>query len=420
MVRSTLSKIFSSKAFYIVFSLFVSIALWMYVEINENQTVEHTVPNVPILLLNKDVLGDRSLLITSMSPDYMTFTFECSRSVAAKLSRDTLSVSIDLANISRSGNTTLSYEVNYPPGVDVNDVKIVYRNVGRVSLSIDRQSENSVRVDVPYRGGAAEGFLCDPPEFSPQDIKVYGPSEAVSEVDRAVVNIQRESLTTTLTNDFPFILLDRNGDELSEALLDQLTFSDETIHVVIPVRMVKEVPLRVDPSYGAGATEQNTSITIDPPMVTIAGDPEDLRDFNSISLATIDLTQMPYSDTLFRTIQLPNNITNISGETEARVLVEVLGLEINYFTVPGQRIHVTGEPDGYIVEVRTQSVDVTLRGRQEDLASVTEANITILVILPPDIGPGTQRVQARVVVDGIEGDIGAIGRYMITVTIMRE
>ena len=185
MIRETLNKIFSSKAFYIVFSLLVSISLWMYVEITQNQTVRHTVTGVPVVRLNEEILTDRGLLISSMTPDTVWFTFECPRSLIPKLSRETISLAIDLSSITERGNTTVPYELNYPSGIDQDSLSIESRMVSRISLYIDRMNTQPVRVDVPYRGGAAEGFLCDPTEFSPRDVTVNGPAEVVTEIAAA-------------------------------------------------------------------------------------------------------------------------------------------------------------------------------------------------------------------------------------------
>ncbi|MCL2124380.1 MAG: CdaR family protein [Oscillospiraceae bacterium] len=419
MVRDGLRKIFSSRVFYIIFSIVVSIALWMYVEINENQLQQITVSNVQVVRQNVDLLSDRGFLIASMTPETVELKFECSRSVASKLNNTTLSVNIDLAGITSRGNATLGYEIIYPNGITADMAGLISSSVGRISLYVDRMETRHISVDVPYKGGAAEDYIQDPPEFSPQTITVSGPTDVVARVSVARVNIARENLSSTYTDDLPFVLLDENGLEFEEALRGQLTSSDETIHVSVPIRMLKEVVLTAEFNYGAGATSQNTRYTVDPPTVTIAGNVEDIRDFNNINLGTIDLNSFDYARTFPAfSIVIPNYFTRISGETEAVVVVEILGLDMKHLSV--SNIQTLNEPDGYVTEIRTQSLDVRIRGRTEDLEALSEANIRVVATLPDDINPGTQRVSARVYVDGINGDVGAVGTYNITVSITEE
>ena len=418
MIREKLGNVFSSKVFYIIFSVLVAVALWMYVEINENQIQSHTVPNVKVNRQNTELLNDRGFLIASMTPDTVTLTFECTRSMAAKLKSDTLSVVIDLAKITTRGNATLDYEIVYPSDIDPEAAGFKSSNIGRISLYIDRMETRHIPVDVPYTGGTAEEFIQDPPEFSPQTITVSGPTEVVSRVSMARVAIARENLSSTYTDDLPFTLLDENGDEFEELLRGQLTTSEETIHINIPVRMEKQVVLTAEFNYGSGATTQNVSYSVDPPTVTIAGNVEDVRDFNSINLGTIDVTSFDYSRTATFPIVIPNYFTRISGETEASVVIEILGLDMKHFSV--SNIQAINAPSGYTAEVRTQSIDVRIRGKTEDMENLTEANIRVVANLPTEISPGTQRVSARVYVDGIYADVGAVGNYYITVSITKD
>ena len=420
MIRKRLSMIFSSKVFFIVFSVLVSFVLWMYVEINLNQLQQYPARDVKVVRLNEEVLSDRGLLISAMNPETVNFSFECTRSVAQKLNNTPITVEIDLATLDSAtsrGYTTIGYDIVYPAGVDSSQVSIVSRSVSRIMLYIDKIESRQIQVNVPYRGGTAEGYIQDPIEFSPQTITVSGPAEVVSRVDKARVNIIRENLSSTYTEDLPFTLYDEEGEELDEALRNQLTLSDDTIHVTVPIRVTKEVALTVELNPGSGATRENTVVTIVPPTVLIAGNPDDVRDLNNINLGTIDLTRFDYTNTFNFPIVIPNNVTNISGETEASIFVEVLGLEIRHFSISS--LYTTNEPIGYTADIRTQSVDVRIRGRAEDMENLTEANIRVVASLT-DVGPGTQRVPARVIIDGIDGDVGAVGNYNITVSIARE
>ena len=61
----------------------------------------------------------------------------------------------------------------------------------------------------------------------------------------------------------------------------------------------------------------------------------------------------------------------------------------------------------------TRSVDVTLRGPAEELETVTEDDVRIVVDLT-EYGSGTVSVNAAVYVDGHNNLVGAIGSYSVT------
>lgn len=80
-----------------------------------------------------------------------------------------------------------------------------------------------------------------------------------------------DDLTMTRTADVPIVLIDKDGNTMDTTGLE---FDVDAITVTIPIYMMKEVPLYVQCIYGAGATEENTAIKIEPSTITISGDTE--------------------------------------------------------------------------------------------------------------------------------------------------
>jgi len=419
MLRKTLNKIFSSRVFYIIFSLLASIALWMFVEITENQEQEHRVTDIPVVFQNEDILRDRGFLISSFDPQTVNLTFECTLAVASLLTNRTITAEVDLSVINSTGNNRLTYTVNFPPGIDRNALNTVSRSVERIALQVDKLSEKNIDVNVTYRGGtAADNLIAEPAEFNPRVITVSGPLEVVSRIKEAYVPITRENLSATFTADLEFMLLDDFGDEIDANLLSSVSTSHDTINVTIPIKEIKVIPLTVERIHGAGTSDQNTTVTIDPPMVTVSGDPSALKDLNSITLGTIDMTRFGRSTTIPFTIIVPDYLRNLSGETESLVLVEVTGLEISYFST--SNLQWINAPTGLSVDMRTQTLDVRIRGTPEDLLMVSRENIRVVADLS-DYGTGTSVVPARVYVDGVDADVGAVGmEYRVTVRLYRD
>ncbi|MCL2044911.1 MAG: CdaR family protein [Oscillospiraceae bacterium] len=420
MIRERINRFFSSKAFYTCFSLLVAIALWVYIEISVNDMQTHIVSNVRVVTRHEEVLQDRGLFLSSLGPQSVSVTFECTRIDASKLSRETLVYVVDLSNINSIGPAAIIPQLESSSDIDLSIIEYI-GSVEQIFVNVDGLEMVTIPVEVVFTGGTAEGFVQDPIEFMPQSITVSGPFDLVSTVSKAQVNVLRENLSITYIDDLPLVLIDDEGNALDTQQRNQLTISDSRIHVTVPIRVMKEIALTIDTSQipgSAGATAQNTNITITPATITVAGRPEELRNFNSINLGTIDLTRVDYFNTFTYAIVIPNNFTNISSETEAHVQVEITGLEIQHFTVTNIQSSIV--PAGYSVEIRTQSLDVRIRGKADDLENLTQDNIRVIANLPTDLSTGTQQVSARIIIDGIDADIGAVGSYFITMHIVRE
>ena len=428
MLRKVLNKIFSSRVFYILFSLIASIALWMYVEITEYNEEWHEVSNVPIEYKNKDMLRDRNLLVSSGNAQNLTLSFLVARTTAMKLTSSTVSAVVDLGSITRTGANYVGYEINLPSGVVIDPVNNISRSVGSIALNIDRLSSKSVDVRVDYRGGtASEDLFAEPVIFDPQTITVSGPEDALSKIGYARVSIPRENLSSIYIDDLGFTLLDETGEELGEELISSIDTSHDTVHVTIPIKQIKDLTLDVEFAHGSGTTDQNISYEITPQYVTVSGDPEVLKEYNNILLRTVNTTTGEFRSmnvTLTRAIVYPNGVTPLSGETEAQVDITVNGLIVRYYSVTN--LSWTNRPADHRVEWITQSIDVAIRGRREDLDMISAENIRVVADLRDVSLPSgsqmstTQRVDAAIFIDGINANLGSVDNYPVTVRIIRE
>jgi len=418
MFKEKLSKI-STRVFYVIFALVVSVSLWLYVEITENDEQISEVGNIRIVFKNEDVLRDRGLLITSVEPELLSLTFETTRANISRLAApDALTVEVDLASITSAGTTFLAYEISFPPGVSSNAVVVRGRSASRITLAVDRLMERQVPVWVNYTGGtASEELVAEDVMYDPHSITVWGPEGAVSRIHHVRVPIFRENLSTTYTDDLGFLLFDDNDEELDDSLWDLVEFSQETIRVTVLIREIKDVPLTIELFHGASTSDTNTLWRAEPAVIKVSGDPDVIRDINNIMLGPIDMLSFGIGDTKSFPIIIPDHITNISGEIEALVHVEVLGMDIAF--VSTSNLHVINTPPGYRADILTQSLDVRIRGATEDLAPVTPMNIRVVADLS-EMSSGTTRVPARVYIDGIDAAIDPVGEYLITVTIVAE
>jgi hypothetical protein len=99
------------------------------------------------------------------------------------------------------------------------------------------------------------------------------------------------------------------------------------------------------------------------------------------------------------------------------VFVEVLGLGVEFLST--SNFHPINIPDGYVIEWVTQSLDVRIRGRREDLDHITPMSIRVVTDLR-DYGAGPHRIPSRIHVEGIDGDVGAVGDYWVTLRIVPD
>ena len=418
--KTNLSKIGNSRVLWIIVSIVLAFFLWVYVTIDEGEYTE-TFDGVKVVYNGEEALREaQGLIVTELSRNDVSVTLKGSRREIAKLKKTDIQAVIDLSTISRPGtNTNYYYSISFLKDVDENFVSVESQMPRTVSFTVDRYSYKYVEVKGVFNGSVAEGFKADVSDmqFEPATIRISGPEEEISAVDSALVVLERNDVDGTIRADIGYTLQDRNGDTIQ---LGTMVTDTDTVNVTLPVAAVKTVPLVVDLVHGAGTTEANVKLVCEPQEILISGDPNLLKGINRITLDTLDLTE--FNSTYEETYQiiLPNDVINESGVNEAKVNVKLTGLLTKRMSVTN--LVPTNVPEGYVAEVTTKSIDVTLRAPESVINEIKSSNLSAILDLSDYSGnEGQYTVPAVIRVDGFSGaGILRAQEYNALVQIKRE
>ena len=416
--KFSLSEAFATKSFRITFSIVIAVMLWTYVAYSENPDISDTVNNIPVEFVGQEALAESDLVVTNVSNSKVSIEFTGKRNMVTKLSGSDISLTADLNEIVLNGGSAgqyqIQYTINFPDGVNESDFTYD-ASVDYITVTVEKLVEKPVAIKGINDCSTAEGYQSEPMEFEPETIIVSGPEDAVNAVDAAQVTLVRYNVAKTIQEELEVILVDADGMPIPEETMANLTLSQSTVLVTLPVVMVKEVTLNVNFVYGNSATEANVSYEIFPSVITISGDAEILKDINSINLGTIDLQSFATSTSETFPITVPNDVDNLSGANTATVDVEVLNQSTA--RISANNIQYRNNTDGMNVEIITQSLDVLLRGSEDSIDKITSDNIRIVADLA-ELGnaTGTMSVSAVVYIDGYS-DVDAIGEYKISVSV---
>ena len=268
---------------------------------------------------------------------------------------------------------------------------------------VSAQTTKSVQVRGSFDGSIAEGFTAETPIFEPAVITLSGPEAYLRNVEYAWVSFGKENVDSTYEVETGYTLMTADNTPASTA---GITFSPDVVTATLPIQTLKEISLGVNLIEGGGASAENTKVTIEPETITLAGDSKILAGINKIMLSTIDLTDFTTSFSDRFTIPIDNELRNITGATEAKVTVEIVGLETKNFRVTNLScVNVT---EGFHADILTESLFVTLRGNPESLAALKNENIRAVADLTDmNESTGIYMPKVKIYVDGYT-DVGAI------------
>lgn len=410
MIKNFFNKLVNSKAFYIVFSIVIAIALWFYIDLVENPEDSQTIDDIPLTFAGQEMLDSRGLMLGEGTDQTVSIVVYGKKTVVGRLNSSNVTASVDVSNVRSPGENTRSYDLTFPDWVDTDNISVVGWNPRDVSFSIIQRSSREVEVTGRLLGEVAEGYLLDEVSCSPALISVSGPQEIIDQIYRAEARLEQGDVRESFSAMADIVLLDEDRNEIP---LDELTLSVDQVEVDVRILPVKEVPLRADIIDGGGATSRDVTVEIFPKTVEIAGEAEVLAGINELSVGSIDLSKFSVSLDQDMTILFPDDVRNVSGNTSARVKVEISS-DFSTKRVTASNF-VLANAEGMNVDIVSESLDVTVRGKQDVINEVDASNIRIVVDLTDLSGTkGLIPVKARVFVDGYT-TAGAIGDYTVMI-----
>ncbi len=406
-------KIYNRKLFWMVVSLLASVILWIFITGEEMEEYRRTFPGVKVELVGESSLRDmRNLVITDLDTNTVTVELVGPRRIIASMNAADLTAEVNVGQLMRSAYTSQRYDLVFPDGTDSSKITINRQTPEVVNFMVSEITKKSIPVSGSFDGSLAPGFMGETAEFEPATITVSGPEIYLKNIDRAWVSFAKEDVSSTYEVETGFVLLNKEGEECSTK---GLSFSTDTVIARLPINEIKDIPLSVDVIEGAGAVAANTKISIEPKYITLSGDSAMLAGLNKISLATIDLTDFAstFSDTY--KIVFNDELSNLSGITEATVNVEVVGLTTREFKISASNLSYINVTEGYTADILSEGLTVLIRGTEEQLNAIRSENLRAVAdLVDYDESVGSYNAPVKIYVDGFT-DVGAVGKYTILI-----
>lgn len=413
--KNLMNKIVDSRITWMLLSLLIAFFLWSYVASQDTQEINKTFVGVPVKFVGEDVMREsRNMVILERDVGSVNITISGPRRVLSGLNAADLVAQVDVSKLTTPAYTSQTYKIIFPDGTDTHSLQITNYAPTAVNFMVSALSKKQIDVHGRFEGRVVEGYHGGEPVFEPSTITVYGAETYLKDIkDAYVVFGEDKNIDQTLSVDASFILRDKNDKEYSTANLE---FSDNTVKASLPIQRVKTVPLDVTLIYGAGASEENTKVTIEPASIILSGDSELLDGINVIKLGSIDTTNFISTWEEDFPIKYADGLKNETGIIEAHVTVEISNLSTRKFTV--DNIGCLNKPTGLECEISAKFIVVTLRGQENLLNDISKENIWAEIDLSDYQSTGSFVVPVKIRVDGVKAeDVGMVGMETHTVAI---
>lgn len=422
--QDRLNGLFYNNQFVLILSIVIAFVLWIVLAFNDTDHHPKNISDVPISVQLSDEAQKQGLTVYSPTK---TDTVSVSITGNTLVVNQIRSSDIEVAPVSVSQITA--------PG----DYKValVGKNISALSnfdfyeispsewtIHVDRALKKSFPIKLPANMDKIDtsGYYSPGPTADAESVTISGPESEVNKIDHVSIDYSAgdTALTETKTVQAPLLLYDASGNVITPS--KYVTMSISQVNVTIQVQPKKTVKVR--PTFTGQPTglqfDQDDAFTVTPDTIEIAGPKDTLSKISEVSLEAIDFSQINTTHNSFtqQISQLPAGCTNLSSGTTAQVTLKNMSQYTSkQFTVTAfTKMNV---PDNMTATMVTKSLTVSIVGKESDIATLTDSNITAAVDLSNVQEAGTTNAPVSIKIGGNK-TCWAYGTYQASVTLTQN
>jgi YbbR domain-containing protein len=355
----------------------VGLATLLYGSLVASQSTR-VLPNIVIEIQRIDQPPD-SFLLNSIDP--VTEIRYFAPSDTRPLSSD-FQASIDLGGIvPGSGPQRVPVRV-----VSIDDrITVVGFQPSEVTVDLDRLGTKLVDVEVEHEQ-APEGLELGEVTIDPSRVEVFGPASVIDRVTAARASVVIQPSGIDVDQDINLVAVDELGEAVGQVELDP-----RAAHVTIPVfsdREQRTLPVNPVISGDPAAGFEIAAVTVDPPVVLVEGDADQLAELVRVDTVLISMTGVSSDRTVTVPLALPTGVLAV-GDVQISVSITLRPVTATRTFSAGVRF--TGAGRGLSYDVDVDRLVVTIGGSVADLDRLSG----IALVADLDVSglqPGTETV----------------------------
>lgn len=367
----------------------MAIAIWI-IAVTASDPVEVNDFSSPVPV---EVIGlDPHLLITNSIPSSVQLKLSAPHSVWTDLGSRSQPIH---AVIDLSGLTVGTHTVPIQIQVAVKPMRVLPFSPSEVEVILEELVSRDFSIQVNTTGSPAVGFKVETPLLDPSMVTVSGPKSLVSTIQRVQVTLTLEGVRENILNTLNLTALDAGNHAVTG-----VNYSPSQVEVsaeVVPLYGYRNVAVKVVWSGSPAIGYQLTSITTNPPAVTVFSQDAQLVENlpGYIETVPLDLTNVKDSFSTLLNLNIPLGIT-VLDQSSVDVIVGVQPL-VGNLTLTDIPVHFTGLAAGLSANVSPNTVTVILSGPLAILNTVTSQDVQVVIDLTGVTAGSYQKVPQVVI-----------------------
>lgn len=346
--------------------------------VSQNTTTYRGV--VPVRIVN---LPEKTVVLTGPAPVTLIRYFA---PPGVPVAAGSFLATVDLAGIAANGGFVTA-RIDVKP-LDER-IRVLGSDPSVASIQLDPLDEKEVEVRV-VRGTVPDGLTLGDTTVDPPKVKVSGPASVVRLVVAARADIQVQLPGLDVDQDVKLTPIDALGNAVTP-----VDVTPDTARVTIPVfadRQTRLIPVHPVITGFPAAGFEIAGVTVDPQVLLVAGDGNELAQLPLIDTDPIPMTGVSSDQTVTVGLALPTGVVPVGADT-VRVTISLRPVTATRNFTAGLRLIGTRSNQRY--EAAVDRVLITVGGSTAELDRLLGATI-VADLDVSGLGPGTTDIPVTV------------------------
>lgn len=367
-----------------ILALMCAVVLWFIVVSLNDPVIYNRFSDIPVKIINADAVTSQGKVYEVLDgTDTIDVTVYAKRSIIESIGRENIVAVADMQELTFMDTVSIKLSTNK------NNDKLdsIKSNIENLKVQIENMQKIQMVVETATIGEPAEGYMIGEVRTDQNLVQLSGPESVISLVNKAVVEVGIDGITTDIKTEAPLRLYDADGNLIEDG---SIAASVNKFSVGVSILQTKTVPINLNvtgtPAVGyelTGKTEYS------PETVRIAGKASILKNVASIEIPQEVLDVTGLTSNLATSINvkqyLPDGVSladsTFSGKISVTIAVEK-EVEVP-FEMPKGNIAILNVPADMEAEIigENDNLQVQLTGLTQYLNTLQGAQLTGMVDL---------------------------------------
>lgn len=378
--RKTLQKILTNNLLLKIVALVIASIVWLAVININDPTKIVTISNIPISIINEEIITSNNQVYTVSSKQYVDVTISGRRSVIENLSASSFVAEASMEELSVTNSIPVSVSIKNKN--IANKVTISKQSVSQIMLDIEKIVEKSYAVEASTTGVVDKNYELGEVELGKNVVGISAPESVHERIDSVVVKVNVDGAAADFSDKYKVLLLDKDGKQISKKY--NIVLSNNRIQATVRVYKLKTVPIVVETVGNPADGYEIESIETNPEEITLAGPAYIINEIEEIKISGQDVDITGLTTDVEKTVNLIDYLVSgvyIRGEAEVQLSIKVEGYINKKFTIKASDIGLKELPPEYAAEIISRNVEITLSGKEKDFEGVSESDLKVSVNL---------------------------------------